>query len=89
MTLIIVIVLFIGCPPRIPPKAWSVFIIELISWIDCTLIDKLHQLKTHDEDITDDFNERLRIAEAFRDMGNVNNRSKEKRTELVKEISLG
>ncbi|CAF0848699.1 unnamed protein product [Adineta ricciae] len=59
-----------GCPPRIPPKAWSLFIIELTSWIDCTLADKLNQLKTSDDEVTEDFDERMRIAQALRDMGN-------------------
>jgi len=59
-----------GCPPRIPPKAWSVYVIELISWIDSTLVDKIKELKTHDEDSTEDFYERLRIVQTFRDMGN-------------------
>ncbi|CAF1001523.1 unnamed protein product [Rotaria sordida] len=60
-----------GCPPRIPPKAWSLFVIELISWIDCTLIEKLNKLKTtNDDEITEDFDERIRIAQTLRDMGN-------------------
>lgn len=59
-----------GCPPRIPPKAWSLFIIEFISWIDCTLVDKLSQLKSREDDITKDFDERMHIAQALRDMGN-------------------
>ena len=45
--------------------------IELISWIDCSLVDKLNKLKTQDDDATEDFDERLRIAQTFRDMGNV------------------
>jgi len=61
----------LGCPPRIPPKAWSLFVVELISWIDCTLIEKLSKLKTHDEDLIEDFDERIRIAQTLRDMGNV------------------
>lgn len=63
--------LYAGCPPRIPPKAWSLFIIEFISWIDCTLVDKLSQLKSREDDITKDFDERMHIAQALRDMGNV------------------
>ncbi|CAF0833283.1 unnamed protein product [Adineta steineri] len=59
-----------GCPPRIPPKSWSVFIIELISWIDCTLVEKLNQLKTKDDELIEDFDERMRIAQTLRDMGN-------------------
>ncbi len=46
-------------------------IVELISWIDCTLVDKLNKLKTKDDEITEDFDERLRIAQTLRDMGNV------------------
>jgi hypothetical protein len=61
----------IGCPPRIPSRAWSVFIVELISWIDYSLIEQLHRLKTTDDELTDDFTERLRIVQALRDMGNV------------------
>ena len=61
----------VGCPPRIPPKAWSLFVIEMISWIDCTLVDKLRELKTRDEDLTEDFGERIQIVQTFRDMGNV------------------
>ncbi|UJR10438.1 hypothetical protein I4U23_014642 [Adineta vaga] len=59
-----------GCPPRIPSKAWSLFVIELISWIDYTLVEKLNQLKTNDDEITEDFDERMRIAQTLRDMGN-------------------
>jgi len=62
---------FIGCPPRIPPKAWSLFIVELISWIDCTIVEKLKELKTRDDEITEDFDERIRIVQTLRDMGNV------------------
>lgn len=62
----------IGCPPRIPPKAWSLFVVELISWIDCTIVEKLNQLKTRDDELTEDFDERMRIAQTLRDMGNVN-----------------
>ena len=60
-----------GCPPRIPPKAWSLFIIECISWIDCTLVNKLKELKTRDDDAIEDFDERLRLVQTLREMGNV------------------
>lgn len=43
----------------------------MISWIDSTLVDTIKELKTHDEDSTEDFYERLRITQTFRDMGNV------------------
>ena len=69
----IIILKYLGCPPRIPPKAWSLFVVELISWIDCTLIEKLNKLKTKDEEIIEDFDERIRIAQTLRDMGNVGN----------------
>ncbi len=69
-------VVLIGCPPRIPPKAWSLFVIELISWIDCTLVDKLNQLKNRDDELTEDFDERMRIAQTLRDMGNVRENNK-------------
>ncbi|CAF1939492.1 unnamed protein product [Rotaria magnacalcarata] len=59
-----------GCPPRIPPKAWSLFIVELISWIDSTIVEKLNKLKISDDEVTDDFNERIRIVQTLRDMGN-------------------
>ena len=61
----------LGCPPRIPSKAWSLFVIELISWIDCTLVDKLNELKSRDDEVTEDFDERMIIAQTLRDMGNV------------------
>ena len=61
----------LGCPPRIPPKAWSLFIVELISWIDCSLVEKLDKLKTEDDNLTEDFDERIRIVQTLRDMGNV------------------
>ena len=61
----------LGCPPRIPPKAWSLFIVELTSWIDCILIEKLDKLKTEDDNLTEDFDERIRIVQTLRDMGNV------------------
>ncbi len=67
---------YLGCPPRIPPKAWSLFVIELISWIDCTLVEKLNKLKTCDDELTEDFDERMRIAQTLRDMGNVKYQNK-------------
>lgn len=60
-----------GCPPRIPSKAWSLFVIEFISWIDCTLVNKLKELKTREDDAIDDFDERFRLVQTLREMGNV------------------
>lgn len=65
---------YLGCPPRIPPKAWSLFIIELISWIDYTLVEKLNELKTREDEDINNFDERIRIAQTLRDMGNVGER---------------
>ena len=42
-----------------------------MSWIDCTLVDKLNELKTRDDEVTEDFDERMIIAQTLRDMGNV------------------
>ncbi|CAF4495532.1 unnamed protein product, partial [Rotaria magnacalcarata] len=49
----------------------SLFIVELISWIDSTIVEKLNKLKISDDEVTDDFNERIRIVQTLRDMGNV------------------
>ena len=74
--------MFVGCPPRIPPKAWSLFIIELISWIDCSIVDKLSQLKARNDDLTEDFSERMHIAQTLRDMGNVKQTEKKKENRM-------
>ena len=56
---------------------------ELISWIDCTLVDKLNALKTRDDEITEDFDERIIIAQTLRDMGNVRDDQKKRKLDLT------
>jgi len=42
----------LGCKPRIPANAWSLFIIELVSSIDCTLADELSKLSATEHNNT-------------------------------------
>ncbi|CAF0758062.1 unnamed protein product [Didymodactylos carnosus] len=72
----------VGCRPRIPANAWCIFVIELISYIDCTLVDELASMTmsakndSHDhteedgEQPTYDFDKRLKIVQTLRNMGN-------------------